>query len=216
MRNIYGGGRFITVEGIEGAGKTSSVQYVKELLEAAGHEVVTTREPGGTKLGEEIRSLVLGHREEGMSETTELMLMFAARVEHMAKVIVPALDDGKWVLCDRFTDASYAYQGGGRGIPRSTIKALADVAHPGYSPDLTLLLDVPVKLGLARARTRGEPDRMESEKIEFFERVRQAYLDMASREPFRFRVIDASRSVEEVREQIAAAIKDWADDIAPK
>lgn len=196
-------GRFITVEGIEGAGKSSNLAFIREALEAAGHRVRMTREPGGTELGEELRQLLLGHKHDGMSYDTELLLMFAARAEHLHRVIRPALEAGDWVLCDRFTDATYAYQGGGRGIDRSRIEALEQWVQGALRPDLTLLFDVPPALGLQRAGGRSAPDRFEKEKLEFFDAVRSAYLDIARRSPERMRVVDASRSLEEVAAQIS-------------
>lgn len=196
-------GRFITIEGVEGGGKSTSLDFVRRYLEDAGKEIAVTREPGGTALGEEIRALLLGHRHDGMAQDTELLLMFAARAEHVAKVIRPALDAGKWVLCDRFTDATYAYQGGGRGIPAARIAQLEEWVQGKLRPDLTLLLDLPVELGLQRAGKRSALDRFEREKTEFFERVRQTYLDLAKQHPGRFRVIDASQSIPEVQACIA-------------
>lgn len=196
-------GKFITIEGVEGGGKSTSLDFVRRYLEDSGKEVVVTREPGGTALGEEIRALLLGHCHDGMAQDTELLLMFAARAEHVAKVIRPALNAGKWVLCDRFTDATYAYQGGGRGIPAVRIAQLEEWVQGKLRPDLTLLLDLPVELGLQRAGKRSAPDRFEREKAEFFERVRQAYLDLAKQHPSRFRVIDASQSIPEVQVHIA-------------
>lgn len=201
--------RFITVEGVEGAGKTTNLRFVRGLLEAAGGEVLLTREPGGTALGEEIRDLLLSHRRGGMSPAAELLLMFAARAEHLQRVILPALAEGKWVLCDRFTDATYAYQGGGRGVPQERIAGLADWVHAGFRPALTLLLDVPVEHGLARAGKRAEPDRFESERTDFFERVRGTYLALAAREPKRYRVVDASGPLPEVQAKIREIVEQW-------
>jgi dTMP kinase len=201
--------RFVTVEGVEGAGKSSSLGFIRELIEDAGGEVVVTREPGGTTLGEELRAVLLGHREDGMSAAAELLLMFAARAEHLERVILPALADGKWVLCDRFTDATYAYQGGGRGIDRERIGTLAEWVHPGFAPALTLLLDVPVEQGLARARQRTAPDRFESERAEFFERVRRDYLAQAEREPARYRIVDASAAPAQVQARIREILEPW-------
>lgn len=195
-------GCFITVEGTEGVGKTTNMEYSLSLLEAAGIEVVTTREPGGTELGEEIRALLLGHKHDGMHDDTELMLMFAARAEHIAQVIRPALEAGKWVLCDRFTDATYAYQGGGRGINLQRIAVLEDWVQGELRPDLTLLLDVPVDIGLDRAGKRSAPDRFEKEKHDFFEKVRNMYRQRANNEPARFRVIDAGKDLETVQKQL--------------
>ena len=199
-------GRFITVEGGEGVGKTTNLEHIRRRLAAAGHEVVLTREPGGTPVGEQIRSLLLDPANRGMSADCELLLMFAARAEHLHKVIRPALASGRWVLCDRFTDATYAYQGGGRGLDTARIRQLEDWVQQGFRPDLTLLLDVPVATGLARAAGRSAPDRFEQEERAFFERVRQAYLDRARAEPERFRIIDAAGTLEQVHRQIDRAL----------
>lgn len=199
-------GKFITVEGIEGVGKTTNINFIRQQLEAAGRDVVLTREPGGTPLGEAIRGLLLNPEYTGMDSTCELQLMFAARAEHLAKVVWPALEKGQWVLCDRFTDATYAYQGGGRGIDIGVIARLEQLVQGDFRPDLTLLLDVPVAVGLARASKRGALDRFEQEKVEFFERVRNAYLDMAQRSPDRYRVVDASLPLDDVQKQIAAML----------
>lgn len=195
-------GRFITVEGVEGAGKSTCIGHIRDMLTDAGKQVIVTREPGGTALSEEIRGLLLAHRQEGVAVETETLLMFAARAEHLAKVIRPALAAGQWVLCDRFTEASYAYQGGGRGLARERIEVLEQWLQGELRPDLVLLLDVPVRLGLERAAQRSARDRFESEDIAFFERVRAAYLDQAQRHPQRFRIIDASRELAQVQQQI--------------
>ena len=195
-------GKFITVEGIEGVGKTTNIDFIHQQLQAAGRDVVLTREPGGTPLGEAIRGLLLDPAYTGMDSTCELQLMFAARAEHLAKVVWPALEKGQWVLCDRFTDATYAYQGGGRGIDTGVIARLEELVQGDFRPDLTLLLDVPVAVGLARASKRGALDRFEQEKVEFFERVRNAYLEMAQRSSDRYRVIDASQPLELVQQQL--------------
>ncbi|MET0047707.1 MAG: dTMP kinase [Sedimenticola sp.] len=202
-------GKFITVEGGEGAGKSTNLDYIQKLLTDAGHEVVFTREPGGTGLGEEVRELLLGHKHTGMSEDTELLLMFAARAEHLAGKIVPAIEEGKWVLCDRFTDASYAYQGGGRGIDWQHIAELEKWVQGDLRPDLTLLLDLPVEQGLKRAGERSEPDRFEVEAQHFFERVRTAYLRIAEEQPGRVKVIDASLELEQVQSRIRTAIEEF-------
>lgn len=199
-------GRFITVEGIEGVGKTTNIAFIRQQLVAAGKDVVLTREPGGTPLGEAIRALLLDPAYAGMEVTCELQLMFAARAEHLARVIRPALEGGRWVLCDRFTDATYAYQGGGRGIDTDIIARLEQLVQGDFRPDLTLLLDVPVDIGLARASDRGTPDRFEQEKAEFFERVRRAYLQLAATHQARYRVIDAARPLEKVQQQLAAVL----------
>ena len=195
-------GKFITLEGIEGAGKSSCMTVVEELLRNAGHQVLVTREPGGTPMGEDLRALLLGHKHAGMADDTELLLMFAARAEHLRNKIEPAIRGGQWVLCDRFTDATYAYQGGGRGLDMHRIKLLEDWVQRGVKPDLTLLLDLPVATGLERAGKRSAPDRIESEAAGFFQRVRDAYLVIAANEPERVKLIDASRSFTEVTEQL--------------
>ncbi len=199
-------GRFITVEGGEGAGKTSNLAFIKEFLEAAGQQVVFTREPGGTQLGEEIRELLLGHKHTGMADDTELLLMFAARSEHLHQKILPALEAGSWVLCDRFTDASYAYQGAGRGISQQRIATLEEFVQGNLRPDLTLLLDLPIEIGLERAGKRSSPDRFESEAHGFFQLVRKGYLQIAMQEPTRVKVIDASASLDQVQRQIASIL----------
>ena len=198
-------GRFITLEGGEGAGKSTCLAFVREQLEHSGRRVVVTREPGGTELGEQIRDLLL-HGRDSMCVDTELLLMFAARAEHLATVILPALANGNDVLCDRFTDATYAYQGGGRGVPDARIHVLENWVQGDVRPDLTLLLDLPVEQGLARAGNRSVPDRFEREQREFFERVRSTYLAAAKREPQRFRVIDASMALPDVEKQLRAAL----------
>jgi len=204
-------GKFITVEGIEGVGKSTNIAHIRGLLEAAGIEVVMTREPGGTPLGEAIRALLLDPRYTGMSPDCELQLMFAARAEHLARVILPALGQGQWVLCDRFTDATYAYQGGGRGIDVGKITHLEQWVQGDFRPDLTVLLDVPVAVGLARAGNRGALDRFEQEQIEFFERVRQAYLDLAARHDGRYRVIDANQPLARVQQRLDAVLRPFVD-----
>ena len=204
-------GKFITVEGIEGVGKSTNIAHIRGLLEAAGIDVVMTREPGGTLLGEAIRGLLLDPRYTGMSPDCELQLMFAARAEHLARVILPALDQGQWVLCDRFTDATYAYQGGGRGIDVEKIARLEQWVQGDFRPDLTVLLDVPVGVGLVRAGNRGALDRFEQEQIEFFERVRQAYLDLAARHDGRYRVIDANQPLAGVQQQLDEVLRPFVD-----
>ena len=200
-------GLFITLEGGEGAGKSTSLAFVHEFLEQAGRRVVVTREPGGTPLGEKIRELLL-HGRENMDVDTELLLMFAARAGHLARVIRPALADGVCVVCDRFTDATYAYQGGGRGVPEARIRILEDWVQQGLRPDLTLLLDIPVEQGLGRAGQRSAPDRFEREKIDFFERVRNRYLAAAASEPQRIRVIDAACDIPQVQAQLRNALEE--------
>ncbi len=200
-------GRFITLEGGEGVGKTTNLEYVTTCLKQAGKRVRVTREPGGTALGEHIRELLLDPAHKGMAADCELLLMFAARAQHIDKVILPALENGEWILCDRFTDATYAYQGGGRGLSRQRIEELEALVQGELRPDLTLLLDVPVSVGLARAGERGALDRFEQEETAFFERVRRAYLDRAEAAPKRYRIIDASRPLHEVQAQIDVALK---------
>jgi dTMP kinase len=201
-------GRFITFEGIEGAGKSSLQRAVADALIAQGRTVCATREPGGTPLAEEIRQLALARRSDGMPPTTELLLMFAARAAHVSQRLEPALVRGEWVLCDRFTDASRAYQGGGRGLDETAIDQLASIAHPGLAPNLTFLLDLSPEAGLARARSRQDNgDRFEDEALAFFSRVRARYLQLAQREPHRFRVLDATRTPADL---LAAAMKELA------
>jgi len=202
-------GKFITLEGSEGCGKTTNMAYIEQLLEEADIELVVTREPGGTPLGETIREILLDSRQTAMSEDTELMLMFAARAQHMHEKIRPALDAGKWVLCDRFVDATYAYQGGGRGISMERIGRLDSWVLNGFKPELTLYLDIGVAQGLKRAEARAELDRFEKEKIDFFERVRSGYLNRVEAEPERFRVVDASEPLEQVQHSIKSHIEQF-------
>jgi len=202
-------GRFITFEGGEGAGKSTQIARAAAWLGSRGVEVVLTREPGGTPRAERLRTMLLERDAEPMSQACELLLMFAARATHLDNLVRPAVARGSWVLCDRFTDATYAYQGGGRGLPTAQIDALVHIVHPDLQPDLTLLLDLPVTAGLARAASRngaGGPDRFEVEQQAFFDRVRATYLDRAGQEPSRFRVIDAAGSVDEVTRGILAAL----------
>ena len=203
-------GRFITFEGGEGAGKSTQIARAAQWLEARGVEVLLTREPGGTPRAERLRAVLLERDSEPMPQSCELLLMFAARATHLDNLVRPAVARGAWVLCDRFTDATYAYQGGGRGLPQAQIDALVDSVHPDLQPDLTLLLDLPVTAGLARAAHRNGvdgPDRFESEQLGFFERVRATYLERARREPARFRVIDASVAPDDVTHAVAAALE---------
>jgi len=200
-------GKFITVEGIEGVGKTTNIEFIHRQLLAAGREVLLTREPGGTPLAEAIRGLLLDPEYTGMDACCELQLVFAARAEHLARVIRPALARGNWVLCDRFTDATYAYQGGGRGIDTAIIASLETLVQGDFRPDLTVLLDVPVAIGLARASKRGALDRFEQEQVEFFERVRMCYLDLARKHAARYQVIDAARPLEQVQHDLGGVLK---------
>lgn len=199
---------FITLEGIEGVGKSTHATFVRELLSDAGHDVVLTREPGGTATGEAIREIVLNANNHQISDITELLLIFSARAQHLTEIIRPALDTGKTVLCDRFTDATYAYQGGGRGINRDKIQQLEDYVQEGLKPDLTLLFDAPVEIGMARAKNRSEADRFESETLQFFEKIRTAYLAIAAAEPDRVYTIDADRSLEQVQQDIVSLLKE--------
>ncbi len=199
-------GRFVTVEGIEGAGKTTQMDVIRQYLEERGIRVVMTREPGGTPLGEAVRTLLLNPDNRGMSPDTELLLVFAARAEHLDKVVRPALESGDWVLSDRFTDATFAYQGGGRGIEAARIATLEEWVQGALRPDLTLLLDVPVEAGMSRIAGRGQRDRFEREDKEFFQRIRNSYLQRAAAEPQRFRRIDASAPVQQVSREALAAV----------
>ncbi|MEH6589647.1 MAG: dTMP kinase [Halioglobus sp.] len=195
-------GLFITVEGGEGVGKSTNIHYLEENLARQGVELVLTREPGGTPMAENIRQLLLQVSDEPLTETAELLLMFAARAQHIQQLIEPALAAGKWVLCDRFTDATYAYQSGGRGIDANKVRQLERLVQGELRPDYTLLLDAPVDIGMARAGERGELDRFELEEIEFFKRVRNTYLKLAQESSGRYRVIDASGSLDEVQVQL--------------
>lgn len=197
-------GKFITVEGIEGVGKSTNIDTLVERIEAAGHKVLTTREPGGTPFAEDIREILMNRSDEPVPEIAELLLMFAARSFNVNNVILPALEAGTWVVCDRFTDSTRAYQGGGRGLPMETIDRVADWVHGDTWPDLTILLDAPVEVGMERAGRRSEPDRFEQERHEFFQRVRECYLRIAASEPDRFVVIDTTRTIDEVREEMSA------------
>lgn len=199
-------GVFISVEGIEGVGKSSNIDVLVKRIKEAGHKVLTTREPGGTPLAEEIRALLMSHGDEPIPAIAELLLMYAARALNVNNVIEPALKAGTWVVCDRFTDSSRAYQGAGRGLPMETIDQLAHWVHSATQPDLTILLDAPVEVGMQRARKRGKPDRIELEKHEFFDRVRQCYLNLAAAEPDRFVVIDTTRELSDVKAEVVALV----------
>jgi dTMP kinase len=202
-------GRFITIEGTEGVGKTTNIEYIKQWLDDHAISYVSTREPGGTPLAEEIRQVLLANREETVCSKAELLMMFAGRAQHIDQVIEPQLAKGNWVLCDRFTDATYAYQGAGREMGDELIKSLETMIQGTMRPDLTLVLDVPVELGLERAGNRSEPDRFEREKTDFFNRVRQAYLSMATSNPQRYKIIDASQNLEHVQLQIEVALSSF-------
>lgn len=192
-------GKFITFEGIDGAGKSTHIAYVAGQLRARGIDVVVTREPGGTSLGERLRELLL---HEPMHLETEALLMFAARREHLAQVIEPALARGQWVISDRFTDASFAYQGGGRKLSMEKLAVLEQWVHPDLQPDLTLLFDVPLEVARARLDAAREPDKFEQEKADFFAATREAYLGRAKQFPGRFRIIDSTRSIEKIQEEL--------------
>lgn len=195
-------GKFITIEGIEGVGKSTNMRHLVHAIESAGHTVLTTREPGGTPMAERIREMVAEHGDEPMPDIAELLLVFASRALHVNNVIRPALAAGSWVVCDRFTDSSRAYQGGGRGLPAEKIDRLAEWVHGDLVPDLTILLDAPVETGMERAGRRSDPDRFESEQNDFFDRVRESYLQLAAAHPERFVIIDASENLGDVQSKI--------------
>ncbi len=197
-------GKFITIEGIEGVGKSTHMGRLVGHIEAHGHRVLKSREPGGTPTAELIREVVLGHSEETIPDIAELLLMFAARSLLVENVIRPALSAGTWVVCDRFVDASRAYQGGGRGIPMQQIDELADWVLGELRPDLTILLDAPIEVGMSRADSRGSPDRLDVERAEFYTRVRGTYLQLAESEPERIVIVDASGGLDEVSASIDA------------
>lgn len=200
-------GKFITLEGTEGVGKSTNLNFIREQIVAQGYEVLVTREPGGTPLAEVIRELLLAKRDEAMCELTELLLVFAARAQHLEKVIKPALARGVWVLSDRFTDATYAYQGAGRGLPTTVIELLETLVQGELRPDLTIVLDIDIETGLERARERGEPDRFESESFAFFERVRLAYQTRAALAPSRYALVNAGQALPKVQADIQAVLK---------
>lgn len=200
-------GKFITLEGIEGVGKTTNVEFVKQHLQKQGISVVVTREPGGTLIAEKIRDLLLQQNSESLSEQAELLLVFAARAQHIKHVIEPALMQGNWVVSDRFTDATYAYQGGGRAMKTSAIEWLEHWVQGHLKPDLTLLLDAPVDVGMARAKARGGSDRFEEERNSFFERVRRAYLLQAELYPERIKLIKANQPVCDVQHAVVESMR---------
>ena len=206
-----GRGMFITFEGIEGVGKSTNIATFVRHIEQAGHDILCTREPGGTPNAERIREIVSSHSKESMPDIAELMLIFAARSLHVENVIRPAVEQGTWVICDRFTDSSRAYQGGGRGIDLAVIDELAGLVHGDLWPDLTVLLDAPVEIGMARAVERSDPDRFESEQAEFFDRVRAGYLEIARAEPERVTVVDASRDLDAVSADIGRIARELLD-----
>ncbi len=200
-------GMFISLEGSEGVGKTTSLNFICDYVKSLGHEVVVTREPGGTPMAEELRNILLTERDEKVESNTELLLMFAARCQHVNQVIIPALENGQWVICDRFVDASYAYQGGGRGLDFSHIESLENWCLNGFKPDLTLLLDMSVEEGIARTKKRGKADRFEIEKMNFYENIRSAYLKRAENEPERMFIVDASPEIAVVQQSLKAILQ---------
>ncbi|OUS13009.1 dTMP kinase [Gammaproteobacteria bacterium 53_120_T64] len=199
-------GKFISVEGTEGVGKTTNIRCIEKWLEARGIAYIATREPGGTALGEKIRALLLDKDNSCMAASAELLLMFAARAQHLQEKIIPALAAGTWVLCDRFTDATYAYQGFGRGLNREHIQQLETLVQAGLHPDFTLILDIDPELGMSRVRARGELDRFESEAMAFFDRVRAGYRERAAENPARYHLVDASAPLVVVQEHIVTAL----------
>lgn len=205
-------GKFITIEGQDGAGKSTNVSVIKEYLENSDISFVHSREPGGTPLGETLRELLLNSKDNSIGNKAELLLIFAARAQHIQDVIEPALAGGQWVLCDRFTDATFAYQGGGRGMSLSEIAELEQHVQGSLRPDLTLLMDIPVELGESRAGQRSEPDRFELQQRTFKQNVRDCYLDRANKEPARIKVVDASKSFENVKAQVENVMKTFVND----
>lgn len=204
-------GKFITLEGTEGVGKSTNLAAIVDWLQRNNIPYVQTREPGGTPLAEELRELLLAPREESVDNKAELLMIFAARAQHLAQVVRPALEEGKWVLSDRFTDATFAYQGGGRGLPLAMIESLEALVQEDLQPDCTILLDLPPEEGLARARARGELDRFENEALAFFEKVRQAYLARAAGAPQRFHIVNAGQTVESVAADVVAVLDSLKD-----
>ena len=202
-------GLLITLEGIEGAGKSTAVDFIEDFLTKKGHDVIKTREPGGTVIGEQIREILLKNENYTLTYDTELLLVFSARAQHIQEVILPALSSGKIILCDRFTDASYAYQGGGRDIDASRINLLEKWVQGDLRPNLTLLFDLDVSIGMQRTKKRSDADRFEREEINFFEKIRNTYLERAKKEPQRFRIINSASSLENVKEQIVSILKDF-------
>ena len=194
--------KFITVEGTEGVGKTTNIEFIKTWLQSREIEFLATREPGGTPLAEEVRGCLLRNREELVDSTAELLLVFAARAQHVNTLIRPALDRGIWVLCDRFTDATFAYQGAGRGLDKELITSLEERVQKGLHPDLTLYLDIDIELGLKRTGLRGEFNRFEKEQVSFFEKVREGYKERVAQNPARYAVIDAGQTLEKVQKDI--------------
>ena len=201
-------GKFITIDGVEGAGKSTQIDFIYNLLKSKGIKLILTREPGGTDLGERIRELLLGNDIDSMHSDTELLLMFADRNEHIQTKVIPALESGHWVLSDRFTDSSYAYQGGGRGLDVKRIAELEKWVLQGFVPDLTFLLDVDIELGMRRIKSRGMKDRIEQETMDFFARVRDSYIQRSQMFPDRIKLIDATKSIENTSQQIKNILLD--------
>lgn len=204
-------GRFVTFEGTEGVGKSTQLENAADTLKALGIDYIVTREPGGTPMAESIRELLLAPRSEPVNDMTELLLMFAARAQHLHTRILPELEAGHWVLCDRFTDATFAYQGGGRGVPTESIAQLENLVQGTFRPDHVVLLDAPVETGMTRARNRGELDRFEQETVAFFERIRQTYLSRAAADPGRYHVVDAAQPLETVSREVSNLVRQMAD-----
>ncbi len=209
-------GMFISVEGIEGVGKSTNIDVLVRRIEEGGFRVMTTREPGGTPLAEELRNIVQHRGDEPIPEIAELLMIFAARSLNVNNVILPALEAGTWVVCDRFTDSSRAYQGGGRGIPMETIDRIADWVHGETWPDLTILLDAPVEIGMQRAGRRSSPDRFEQERHDFFQRVRECYLRIAANDTERVVVIDTTQPLADVKQQVALLADQLIANVKPE
>ena len=206
-------GLFITIEGGEGVGKSTNIEFIKTLLKEQGIECIVTREPGGTPLAEEIREVLIANRDEKVTSETELLLMFAARAQHLHQKILPALENGTWVISDRFTDATYAYQSGGRGVSAEKVALLENFVQGDIRPDLTFLLDAPVEIGMERAKNRGKLDRFEEEKLVFFNRVRDNYRERANAEPKRFLVVDATQALDLVQADIETILNKKLDSL---
>ncbi|AWF81730.1 dTMP kinase [Microbulbifer sp. A4B17] len=200
-------GKFITLEGVEGVGKSTNLLFITEWLKKHNIKFIQTREPGGTPLAEQLRELLLAKRDESVDPTAELLMVFAARAQHLSQVILPALKRGDWVICDRFTDATYAYQGGGRKLDRQLIEQLEQTVQGDLRPDKVLLLDLDPEVGLQRAARTGEADRFESEHLAFFQRVRAAYRERAEAAPARYAIVDASQSLEKVQVDLARQLE---------
>ncbi|HJL92861.1 MAG TPA: dTMP kinase [Woeseiaceae bacterium] len=205
-------GKFITIEGIEGVGKSTNIDFISSYLKSRNINLIVTREPGGTELAEKIRKILLDPQKEEVPEVGELLLFFAARSFHVNNVIQPALAEGKYVVCDRFTDATIAYQGSGRGFNVDRINLIANWVHKNIEPDMTILLDAPAEIGMERAKKRGSKDRMESEQMSFYRRVRKGYLNLAKNEPKRFAIIDATKSLIEVQKDITKHLENLVNE----